>query len=149
MTPETLTAEGWRQLRAVGFSQHAGPFWGRNRDTALEVGFVANEQHTNGYIHSVHGGMLLTFADICLGYKAAVSLDGQRCVTVQLQMQFLSSAKVGEFIVCRPELLRRSKQLVFLRGVMFSGDRAIASADGIWKILKPADDTGVPEKQPV
>jgi len=49
----------------------------------------------------------------------------------------VSGAKVGEFIMCRPEVVRRSAQLVFMRGLIATADRTIASIEGIWKEFQP------------
>lgn len=137
MTPETLTAEGWTLLNIDGFSRVSGGVWTRGKLPNLEVGFISGQQHVNGHMTTVHGGMLLTLADVSLGYAVIQQLGAMNCVTAQLQMQFISAAKVGELIVCRPQILRQSSDLVFLRGIISVGERTVASADGIWKILKP------------
>lgn len=137
MTPETLTAEGWTRLNIDGFSRVSGGLFTRGKLPDLEVGFISAQQHVNGHMTTVHGGMLLTLADVSLGYAVIQQLGAMNCVTAQLQMQFISAAKVGEFIVCRPQILRQSSDLVFLRGITSVGERTVASVDGIWKILKP------------
>jgi acyl-coenzyme A thioesterase PaaI-like protein len=137
VTPESLRAEGWIVLKADGFSGLAGTFWTRGSGAELGLGFLAEPQHRNGHMDSVHGGMLLTFADICLGYAVTQVLGGTHCVTAQLQMHFVSAARVGDFVSCRPEVVRHSAQLVFMRGLIRAGERTVASVDGIWKILEP------------
>jgi acyl-coenzyme A thioesterase PaaI-like protein len=137
MTPEALTAEGWTRLELDGFSRVAGGLWTRGRLPDLEIGFLSGPQHVNGHMRNVHGGMLLTLADVSLGYAVIQQLGAMNCVTAQLQTQFISAARVGEFIVCRPQVLRQSSDLVFLRGLVNAGERTVASVDGIWKILKP------------
>ncbi len=137
MTPETLTAQGWTRLDIDGFSRVSGGLWTRGRLPELELGFLSGPQHVNGHMSTVHGGMLLTLADVSLGYAVIQQLGAMNCVTAQLQTQFISAAKVGEFIVCRPQVLRQSSDLVFLRGLIAVGERTVASVDGIWKILKP------------
>jgi hypothetical protein len=44
-------------------------------------------------------------------------------------------ARVGEFVTVRPEVVRHSKDLIFIRGLICVGDKNIASADGIWKVM--------------
>lgn len=137
VTSDSLAAEGWRALRPVGFSGLVGDLWARGSGAELDIGFLAGPQHSNGHMGTVHGGMLLTFADIALGYAVARILGGAHCVTAQLQMHFVSAARVGDFVSCRPEIIRHSAQLVFTRGLIMAGERTAASADGIWKILAP------------
>jgi len=137
MRPEALRAAGWTLLGIDGFSRVSGGLWTRGELPELRIGFIAADPHRNGHMGTVHGGMLLTFADVSLGYAVTRLLGGLNCVTAQLQTQFISAAEVGDFVECRPEVLRRSAQLVFLRALLVVGDRTVASVDGIWKILKP------------
>jgi len=139
VTYDFLRAEGWVPLKADGFSGLVGSFWTRDKGADRSLGLIAGPQHCNGHMGTVHGGMLLTFADVCLGYAVAQVLGGAHCVTAQLQMHFVSAARAGDFISCRPEVIRHSAQLVFMRGLIMSGERTVASADGIWKVLESRD----------
>lgn len=132
---EALKAAGWRCKTGGGFNAALGSFWMRGRGADREVGLIVEERHTN-HAGRLHGGALMTFADIGLGSGAGDALGHKYCVTAQLNVQFVSGAKVGEFVLCRPEVVRRSANLVFMRGLITAGDRAIASADGIWAELK-------------
>jgi acyl-coenzyme A thioesterase PaaI-like protein len=136
MDPATLQANGWTELNTSGFSEPFGPFWMRGTGEECEIGFTVGSRHTNTHMNTVHGGMLMTFADICLGYRVVLALGGRYCATAQLQLQFVSVAEIGEFVSCRPELIRRSSQLVFMRGLICADEKVVASADGIWKVLK-------------
>jgi acyl-coenzyme A thioesterase PaaI-like protein len=79
----------------------------------------------------------MTFADVALGFSVVKALGGPHCATAQLQLQFIAAGRTGEFITCRPEIIRRTSQLVFVRGLVGAGERIVASADGIWKVLEP------------
>lgn len=140
MDDATLKAEGWAHFDAPGFSSQVGPFWvrqveGPGSGTGWEIGALATEKLTNNHIHTVHGGALMTFADVALGYSVVQLLGGTNCVTTQLQLHFVSTARFGEFITCAAEVVRQSSSLVFMRGLIKAGGRTVASADGIWKIL--------------
>jgi uncharacterized protein (TIGR00369 family) len=136
MDPEALKADGWRCKTGKGFDASAGPYWMRGRGAEREAGLLVEERHTNSG-GKMHGGALMTFSDIALGSGAADALGHKYCVTAQLNIQFVSGPRVGEFIVCRPEVVRRSSQLVFMRGLIATADRTIASVEGIWKEFKP------------
>ena len=56
--------------------------------------------------------------------------------TVQLNVHFVNAMKIGEFAVVRAELVRATRSLVFMRGIMSVGERVIAAGDGVWKILR-------------
>jgi len=61
-------------------------------------------------------------------------------VTIQFDTQFIGAAKIGEIVETTPEIVRRTSSMIFLRTILTSGDRTIASVSGIWKVLrdKPA-----------
>lgn len=135
VTPESLQAAGWQPNELGGFTAHVCPLWSRRDDKGIEVGFVVEERHCNNHIGTLHGGAVMTFADIGLGWAVSTAIGHNMCVTVSLQAQFVSVARVGEFVTCKAELIRSTKQLVFVRGLIMTGDRIVASAEGVWKVM--------------
>ena len=130
-------AQGWAQRPPNGFSGHIGPFWTRAEGDGWALGIVAGPQHAN--IHGmVHGGLLMTLLDNTLGMTVHHATRQAPAVTMQLNTHFLSAAHPGDFIEGRGEVLRMTRSVVFVRGVITVGDRQVAAADGIWKILGPA-----------
>lgn len=81
----------------------------------------------------------MTFADIALGIGAVRELGEQRMntVTASMNTHFVAVARIGEFVTCRAEVVRKSRHLIFVRGLICVGDRTVASADGIFKLLEP------------
>lgn len=141
--PESvLEKAGWSSSLLESFSGQLGRVWtrGRGSESELEVGFHAAAAHTNGHLGTIHGGLLMTFADVALGMAVTDTIGAPRCTTVSLQLQFVSAGRVGEFVVCRPEIVRRTRNLMFMRGLIAVSDRPVATADGIWKIW----ETGMP-----
>lgn len=136
MTEDQLRAEGWRPLNRDGFSSLAGPFWIRWTPDDQRIGFTAEPQHVNGHMGTVHGGVIMTFADVSMGCAAVNVLGGANCVTAQIQVQMVAAGKVGDFITCVPEVVRKTSSLIFLRGLITVGERTIASVDGIWKVVE-------------
>ncbi|MDT3677237.1 MAG: PaaI family thioesterase [Burkholderiaceae bacterium] len=135
--------QGWSTHTDEGFIEHVGPIWERREDGEMRYGFVADPKHAN-LLGVVQGGMLMTFADRALGLRAWEAAEGTPCVTIQFEMQFLSSGRIGEFIELRPEVVRRTASLVFLRGVLTAGSRSVAAASGIWKRVRRAPAGGTP-----
>ncbi|KHK91192.1 hypothetical protein LK12_09795 [Novosphingobium malaysiense] len=110
----------------------------------VEVGLQAEEHLANDNLGIVHGGAMMTFADMALGCGVGHALrKGEplgdpahsRFVTAQLQVHFVSAAQVGEFILCRPEVVRATSSMVFMRGLIEAAGRTVASVDGIFKLL--------------
>lgn len=140
ISAESLRAEGWESRSGSGFTGHVGPFWFRGEGDDITVGLLIEQRHCNDHIGTLHGGVVMTFADIGLGSGIARVMGEQRfgCVTVSLQTQFVAVARLGEFIYCKPEIVRHAKDLVFMRGLIKTGDKTIANADGIWKLMQSA-----------
>lgn len=112
------------------FVQHNGPIWYRDENGVRDYAFLPRGIHGN--INAVvHGGMLMAFADVALGHPCFVD---QAAVTVNLTVNFVSGATLGELVTCRPEIVRKTRSLYFPRGDLMQGDRCVATASGVWKI---------------
>ena len=63
------------------------------------------------------------------------------CVTISLDLKFISASKVGDEITGFIRILKKTNTLVFLFCELRCGDKIITSASGVWKILKikPSD----------
>ncbi|MCJ2118655.1 PaaI family thioesterase [Methylobacterium sp. J-001] len=127
------TFEGWTTVEDKGFIAHVGPLHVRDADGAYA--FRAEQKHAN-LIGVVHGGMLMSFADRALGETAMRAADGANCVTIQLEMKFIDVGRLGDWIEVHPQVVKRTGSLVFMRGDVREGTRLVASADGVWKILR-------------
>ncbi len=137
MDSATLEAEGWRLLPTKNYSAAIGATWMKGEPGSRTVGWPTDHRCDNDHGGMVHGGSLMTFADIALGCAVADAAGSGYIVTAQLQYQFVAAAAVGSFITCEPEVVRKTSQLVFVRGLFKSDGRTIGSADGIWKVLEP------------
>jgi acyl-coenzyme A thioesterase PaaI-like protein len=129
-------AQGWTTWQSVGLTDLVGPFWMRQEAKGFAYGFVVEERHLNrGRI--THGGMIATFLDIVMGRTAHDAIRPRSCATVQLNLHYVSASHAGEFIEARGETIKTTQTLVFSRGACTVGDRTVAMADGLWKILSP------------
>jgi uncharacterized protein (TIGR00369 family) len=100
------------------------------------LGFLAEERHFNpGGV--VHGGMLMAFADEFLGGVVFEAIGQRPIVTIQLNTHFIATVQRGDFVEGRGEVVRRTRTIVFVRGMLMVGDRIVAAVDGIWKVLEP------------
>jgi acyl-coenzyme A thioesterase 13 len=71
----TEVPEGFEPLfRTSPFLEMLGPFFYRRSENAFVIGLRVEDKHTNAR-GTAHGGLLLTLADIALGYTAAFSAD--------------------------------------------------------------------------
>ena len=57
-------------------------------------------------------------------------------MTISLDLKFIGASKIGDEIIGKAKILKKTKSLVFLFCELNSNNKIIASASGIWKILK-------------
>lgn len=142
---ETLVPPGWTIRPGKNFNSFVGPFYEPENSNSLRAGFITDERHGNKR-GVTHGGMIATAFDVALGNAAWTAAGGERCATVQLTIQYVRALKLHEFAEVSVEVIRATRSLVFLRGMMVAGGRMIAMADGVWKILKwRTDEAGLRE----
>ena len=134
--PIELVKEGefagwWRFSTRDTFDEIAGPFYfRRGEDGKARCAFRAQQKHMNAG-GRMHGGALMTFADIALFMIAYETMEGQRGVTVQLDSTFLDGARVGDLVEASGEVTRAGRSLVFVRGQIATGDRLLFTFSGV------------------
>lgn len=115
------------------FSGYSGPFYYR-KTPEPGVGFYSEPRHQN-LAGVVHGGMLLTLADMSL-FDACLRADPKfRGVTVTMNSEFLAGAPIGAFIAASSQILRMGRSLVFLRGLAMAEDKELLAFSGTLKRL--------------
>jgi len=120
----------------AGFMKHNGGILFRNiSDTEYEFKTTINENHLNA-IGITHGGFICSLIDAGAGTAAHRCAGQAPCVTVSLDLKFIAATKIGDEIVGFTKILKKTKSMVFLICHLKSKDKIIASASGIWKILK-------------
>ena len=118
-----------------GFVALTGPVYHRGAKGAKDFAFQAGEKHGN-LVGIVHGGMLVTFADRALSICAMDSADGAPCVTIEMNIQFVGAARIGDVVETTPEIVRKTSSLIFVRATLTSAEKPLAAISGIWKLLK-------------
>ena len=119
-----------------GFMKHNGGVLFRSiSDSEFEFKSTINENHLNA-AGITHGGYLAALIDAGAGTSAHRAANNSPCVTISLDLKFIGSSKVGDEIIGKTEILKKTKSLIFLFCKLNCNDKIIASASGIWKILK-------------
>lgn len=120
------------------FSGRAGPYYFREMRETPGVGFYAEAHHAN-LNGVVHGGALLTLADMALWDICRRKLDDGplRGATVTLNSEFIGAGQVGGFIEATGEALKTNGSLLFARGVVRSGEHVLLNFSGALKRFKP------------
>jgi uncharacterized protein (TIGR00369 family) len=126
---------GYRETRLVDpFEIFVGPVYETGERPARRFALAVDARHVN-MRGVVHGGMLMTFADLVLGQAVWDATDDAPAVTMNMQSQFLKTAKAGDLLEVRPEITRRTRALVFARGDFTVAGEVIFAAASVWKLL--------------
>jgi acyl-coenzyme A thioesterase PaaI-like protein len=116
MDDAALEAAGWTRLPTSAFSAAIGPTWMKGEAGGRRVALVAHEGIVNDYGSVVHGGALMTFADIALGVGAADAIAGHSYVTVQLQYQFAGGVPTAAWSLASPNWCARPRRSLSCAG---------------------------------
>jgi acyl-coenzyme A thioesterase PaaI-like protein len=135
LATEKLKASGWTMVETTGFLSLVGPLWQRVVDGEHEYAVVAQDKHHNRR-GLVQGGLLMTFADRACGMTARYVSGRPTLATVQLDTHFIDSGKIGEILTSKPRVVRLTRSLIFMTTEVTAGERCIATASGVFKILK-------------
>jgi acyl-coenzyme A thioesterase PaaI-like protein len=135
-------ADGWRALPGAAMPAGLGIPWAKRIEGAWHYGLISTAEHSNNN-GVLHGGVLMAFADHGLSFLAWEAADRGNCSTIQLNTHFLDVIRPGELIDLSGEVTRRTRGLVFLRGIIGVREpertREVGSVDGIWRVLRPRD----------
>ena len=124
-----------------GFMKHNGGVLFKSiSDTEYEFKSTIGEKHLNS-AGITHGGYISSLIDAGAGTAAHRAASNAPCVTISLDLKFISASKVGDEIFGFVKIQKKTKTLVFLICHLRCKDKIIASASGVWKILniKPSE----------
>ena len=118
-----------------GFMQNIGDLSFKKIDeTNYEFNIKVEEKFLNtGKI--AHGGFIATIADTGMGNAAHIAAGNKRSVTVNLDIKYISAGKLGDNLIGKVEVLKRTKTLVFINCKILTSNGIVAAASGTWKIL--------------
>ena len=114
---------------------NGGLFFRKISKTKFEFKTKIKKNHLNR-AGITHGGYIASIIDAGAGASAHRAAYNFPCVTISLDIKFIAATKLGDEIVGFTKIQRKTKSLVFLICHLESNGKMIASASGIWKILK-------------
>jgi acyl-coenzyme A thioesterase PaaI-like protein len=132
---EKLQAAGWTVVETSGFLNLIGPLWERVVEGNHEYAISAEDKHHNRRSR-VQGGVLMTRADRASGMIARLVSGRPTLATVQMDVHFIDAGRIGELLIARPRVIRVTHTLIFTNTEVVAEGRCIATASGVFKILK-------------
>ena len=104
-------------------------------ENEYEFKATIKENHLNA-AGITHGGFIAAFVDAGAGTAAHKSADGSSCVTVSLELKFISPVQLGQELVGKTKIQKKTKSMIFLTCELTAAKKIVATASGVWKILK-------------
>ena len=119
-----------------GFMKHNGGILFRTiSENEYEFKTKISENHLNA-AGITHGGFIAALADSGIGTAAYRTTGENLCVTISLELKFISAVKLGQELIGYTKVQKRTKSLVFLTCELETDNKIAATASGVWKIIK-------------
>ncbi|MGY2487207.1 PaaI family thioesterase [Cupriavidus sp. CP313] len=144
MKPDSIPddlPQGYQPLfRTSPFLDATGPYFYKPMEQGFTVALRVEEKHTNAS-GTVHGGLVATLADISLGYVTATSQQPPlRMTTANLSIDYVGTAKLGDWIESQVEVIKAGSRLAFAKALISAGGRPVASASVVFLVVGSQQD---------
>lgn len=115
------------------------PIYRKSRARAVYLGVYLRNIHCNSR-GLVHGGFIAALADNTMGYTCgkALAADGREIrslVTINLSVDYLGSAKLGQWMSWEPEMLKATRSIAFVQALVQADGVPVARANATFKII--------------
>jgi len=118
--------------RSSPFSALVGPLYTKGEGAERMIGLLAEDKHCNSR-GIVHGGLLATLADLALGYTIAFLSDPPRsAVTASLTIDYVGSARVGDWLEVHTDVQKSGGRLTFANCYVHAGNARIVRASAVF-----------------
>ena len=118
-----------------GFMKHNGGLLFKTiSENEYEFKTTIKENHLNA-AGITHGGFIAAFVDAGAGSAAHRAANQGVCVTISLELKFISAVKLGQELVGKTKIQKKTKSMIFLTCKLTVENKIVATASGIWKIL--------------
>ena len=118
-----------------GFMKHnGGVLFKTIAENEYEFKATINTNHLNA-AGITHGGFIAALVDAGAGTAAHRSADQNQCVTISLELKFISAVKLGQELIGKTKIQKKTKSMIFLTCELKADSKIVATASGVWKIL--------------
>ena len=119
-----------------GFMKHNGGLLFKNiSENEYQFKTTIKENHLNA-AGIAHGGFISAVIDAGAGTAAHRISGNSPCVTISLELKFISAVKLNQELIGIAKIQKKTKSMVFLTCELKSSNKIVATASGVWKILK-------------
>ena len=119
-----------------GFMKHNGGLLFKTiSENEYQFKTIITKNHLNA-AGITHGGFIAAVVDAGAGTAAHRAADNNPCVTISLELKFISAVMVGQELIGTAKIQKKTKSMIFLTCELKASDKIVATASGVWKILK-------------
>jgi len=119
-----------------GFMKHNGGLLFKTiSENEYQFKTTIKENHLNA-AGIAHGGFIAAVVDAGAGTAAHRAAINSPCVTISLELKFISAVKLGQELIGVTKIQKKTKSMVFLTCELTATNKIVATASGVWKILK-------------
>ena len=122
--------------KVSGFMKHNGGLLFRDvSETEFEFKSTIQDIHLNKR-EITHGGFICSLIDAGAGTAVYRASNKQSCVTISLDVKFIAPSRLGDEILGKVSILKKTKSMLFVNCNLYINKNIIASATGVWKVVK-------------
>jgi uncharacterized protein (TIGR00369 family) len=113
------------------------PIYSKRTPDAVILGLRLAEPHTNSR-GLAHGGFITALADNAMGLSCGAKRDGgdTRLITVSLGVDFIASAKIGQWLAFESDVIKLGSNLCFAQCSVTADGTQVARANGTFSVVK-------------
>ncbi len=138
---------GYQPMTAGGeYMKINGPLHIKRDGERVWIGFRVEPRHCNP-MGNCHGGMIASYCDMLLpmsAHRKSAEVRGRFLPTISLQIDYLAPVPLGAWVEGEAELLRVTRSLVFMQGLVSADDVPAVRVSGIFKLGPPFDPKALP-----
>lgn len=127
---------GYRRINfSDGFLGHNGPVFVQENDDGVVFG-CRILPHLCNPMGVAHGGWVATMFDIVLPLSARYteSFRERFLLTINMSIDYLAGARLGDWVEGRAQILRTTKRLLFIQGTLEVNGELTGRGSGIFRI---------------
>ena len=114
------------------------PLYAKTTDKAVILGLRLATPHTNSR-GLIHGGLIAALTDAAMGYSCAHRMGNKfSLVTVGLSVDFIGSAKIGEWLAIESDVIKTGSTICFAQCLVAADDSVIARANATFRVVPKA-----------
>lgn len=111
------------------------PLFSRRVDDTVQIGVRLAPAHANSR-GMAHGGLISALADNAMGLSCGLGMDAAGgLVTVNLALDFLAPARIGQWLQVEPVVVKRGRGLCFASALVTADGKPCARGSATFQVV--------------